>query len=65
MDRKEWARQVKERDGWRCGCGEDKGLVARMLDREVGTQLSNGVTLCKRCYWRVVDADRGRSSTAV
>lgn len=69
-DRKQlraWAKQVKDRDGWKCYvCGrfgvEAHHIVKRSQSRALRYELTNGVTLCKRpwgvrCCHRL--ADRG------
>lgn len=53
---KEWAKAVKNRDGWTCReCGATDGLHAHHIKRwrdypELRYELSNGLTLCHPCH---------------
>lgn len=57
----EWARRVKERDGYACViCGETENidahhLVSASMVPQLQGRIGNGVTLCRRCHKLVHD----------
>lgn len=55
---KRWAREVKERDGYKCKkCGDKENLEAHHIvpwkkNKLLKHDISNGITLCRSCHIR-------------
>ena len=66
-----WRKEVYKRDGWVCQACDDKthnGIVAHHKDgwgicKERRLEVSNGVTLCKKCHKEFHDAYGWKNNT--
>lgn len=64
----EWRKKIKERDGWKClECGEAERrklhshhIVSVRDIKDIGllTEMSNGITLCKKCHWKTYGQEK-------
>lgn len=66
---REWAKKVKERDGYECKiCGSKKSLhahhiIPRNKDDKLWYEISNGITLCSSCHAKTEGYQKGHKPT--
>lgn len=62
---REWAKKVKERDGWKCTkCGSQKNLHAHHIvpwkeKKELRFDVNNGITVCNSCHAKIEGFQKG------